>query len=138
MPGLIGQNLDVLASLDSGVAVVAGATANGTSKDIGVNTAVQAAVVAMQFSITNAGSTDGFDLDVIVVFSDDNSNWPDAGEGLFLTNFFSAVAGDDLALSAIKTFVPKLRYFRIYYVNNNGTDNLSVSAEEATHLQRFS
>lgn len=138
MPGNIGQLLDTLASLDSALAVTAGATANGTSKGLGVNTSPQSVVVAMQFAITNAGSTDGFDLDVVIQFSDDDTNWPDAGEGLFLTNFFSAVAGDDIALSAIKTFVPKLRYFRAQYTNNNGTDNLTVSSEEATHLMQFS
>ena len=138
MPGNIGQLLDTLTALDSALAVNAGATANGTSKDLGVNTSPQSVVVAMQFVITNAGSTDGFDLDVVIQFSDDDTNWPDAGEGLFLTNFFSAVAGDDIALSAIKTFVPKLRYFRATYTNNNGTDNLTVSSEEATHLMQFS
>ena len=133
----IGQNLDTLASLDSGQAVVAGNVAAGASKDIGAPASPQPTEVAAQFSITNAGSTDGYDLEVLVQFSDDDSNWPDAGEGLPLASFFSAGAGDDLTRSPIFVFKPRLRYFRFYYINANGTDDLSVSSEEATHITQY-
>ena len=145
MPGNIGQDMDSLAALDTALAVASGTTVNGSSKDIGANTSPQATTVAMQFSITNAGSTDGYDLDVYIQFSDDNTNWPDAisdsdatTEGLLLANFFSSTAGADLGLSGIKTFVPKLRYFRAVYLNNNGTDAVTVNSEEATHDIQYS
>jgi len=129
-----GQYLESLTSLDSALSVTAGNRANGSSKDIGANTSPQSLRVDAQFAITNAGSTDGYDLEVIVQFSDDDSNWPADGEGAPIASFYDSNAGADLAASGIFSFTPLLRYFRFQYLNNNGTDNLSVDSEVATQV----
>lgn len=131
--GDIGLNLGTLAALDTSVSVGAGATVSGSSKDLGTATP-QSLVEAAQFAITNAGTTDGYDLDILVQFSDDNTTWPDTGFGLPLRNYRSTTAGADLTRSDILTFAPRLRYYRFQYTNNNATDTLSVSSETASHL----
>ena len=145
MGSVLPLNMDTLAALDAATSVTKGATVNGTGKDIGNDTIPQQMLIAAQFAITNAGTTDGYDVDVTVQFSDDNTTWPDSvgsskatTQGLSLCNMYSATAAADLALSAIYTFVPELRYFRFVFKNNNGTDAVSVTSEVALHRQRYS
>ena len=130
--GNIGFAYDTLASLDSSLTVNAGATTAGSSRDLGTSNPTPA-LIAAQFSITNSGSTDGYDLDIRVQFSDDDTNWPDSGHGLPIDNLFHATAGQDLTRSRVYSFTPLLRYFRFEYTNNNSTDNLSVGSETAEH-----
>ena len=138
MAGDIGQKLGTLAALDSSLSVAAATNnVNGTYKDVGANTSPQPTVVGVQFAITNAGSTDGYDLDVRVQFSDDNTTWPDAGEGQSLGNFYSSTAGADMTRSRIITLVPLLRYFRFQYDNNNATDAVTVDSVVALHYDQY-
>ncbi len=134
----IGQNLGSLAALDTALAVTAGGGwTSGSSRNIGASSSPQAMLSAAQFSITNSGSTDGYDLDVNVQFSDDGSAWPDDGDGQPVTNFYDAAAGADKTRSRIFEFPIALQYFRFQFRNNNATDNLSVSSETAEHLDQY-
>lgn len=120
-------------TLDNALAVNAATNnVNGSSADIGVNTSPQATVIRSQLTITNAAANDGYDLDVRVQFSPDNTNWPDAGFGHPLGNWYSAVLGADLTRSEYIEFVPMDRYFRFQYDNNNPTDNLAVTMKTKT------
>ncbi len=134
----VGQNLGALAALDTALTVTAGgAWTSGTSRNIGASSSPQAGISVAQFSITNAGSTDGYDLDVHVQFSDDGSAWPDDGDGQPVTNFNDTTAGADKTRSRIFKFPIDLQYFRFQYRNNNATDNLSVSSETAEHKDQY-
>ena len=126
-----------LAAVDSGVTVNAGgAWTSGTSFDCKHGTDdLLAEYVAAQFALTNAGSTDGQDFEAIVQFSDDNSNWPDDGEGHPIFAFADSTAGKDLTRSKLCEFAPALRYARFQFANNNSTDNVSVSSEVAKFYQ---
>lgn len=84
---------------------------------------------AAQFHITNAATTDGYDLDVRVKYSHDGILWSEAGQGDDLANYYSAVAGDDLLWSAPITFIPLQPYMVFEYDNNNGTDDVTVRSQ---------
>lgn len=131
-----GQLLNSFSSLDSSLSVSAGGTANGASKDIGANTSPQAVSVEAEFSLTQSGTNDEADLQVIVQFSDDDSNWPDDGEGDPIFTWQAESVGDDLTRSNAVSFRPKAQYFRFQYTNNNGTDSFDVdSAVGLTTIQ---
>lgn len=131
-----GQKLGVLTSLDSGVSVSAGSSANGTGKDIGASSSPQPVKVSVQFSLTQAGNNDAADLQVLLQESDDNTNWPDDGEGFPIFSWQAGSVGEDLTRSAVIPFVPSLRYFRFHYINGNATDSFTVSAEVAVHTEQ--
>ena len=126
-----------LAAVDTTLAVAAGGTwVDGSSFDCKHGTDdLLAAYVAAQFKSTNAGSTNGQDLEVIVQFSDDNTNWPDDGQGHPIYAYADSTAGADLTLSRLCEFAPSLRYARFQYRNNNATDAVSVSSEVAKFYQ---
>lgn len=128
-----GQKIDAsLTTIDNGITLTANtANQNGSSHDLGANTDPQAVVVRVQFTIENqeGSPTDGYDCDIRVQNSPDNSNWPDAGHGQALGNFTDTTAGADLTRSQFLEFVPKCRYFRFQYDNNNGTDDLVVTSK---------
>lgn len=131
-----GQKLNSYTSLDSALSVSAGSTANGTAKDIGANTSPQAVSVECEFALTQTGTTNSADLEVKVQFSDDNSTWPDTGEGDPIFTWKAGSVGADLTRSNAVSFRPKARYFRFQYKNNNGTDSFTVdSAVGLTTLQ---
>jgi len=133
----IGKNLGSLASVDSSLSIATGsAWVNGASVDHaepgGAGTP-DADTAIDQFGVTNAASTDGYDLDVIRQWSDDNSTWPDDGEGDVVTNFSNSTGGADLTRSDIMEFAIKARYSRCQYANNNGTDAVTVNRESGDH-----
>ncbi len=127
--GVMGQRVSTLASVDSGMVVTATiSNRNGTSHNWGPNEEPLPKTCVVQIGITNLASSDGYDLDVRVQFSEDDTKWPDAGEGQSLGNFFSAVAGDDLTRSRMLVVPVLARYQRLQYDNNNSSDNVTVSA----------
>lgn len=132
--GDIGQKLDTLSSVDSSLTVSAGGTNQGSSEDLGANTSPQAVRVAAQFALTQSGTNDKADLTVRVQFSDDGTDWPDAGEGQMIYSWSAESAGDDLTRSGLVSFVPQARYFRFEYDNGNSTDSFDMDAETAEHL----
>jgi len=135
--GDAGYKLAALEVLDSGTVVSAGGTAWASSPSFGLgdNSSPQAVAADGQIGISNAGSTDGYDLEVRVQWSDNDTNWPDDGEGKIVGVWYSAVAGGDLTRSALRSLGrPKAAYGRLQYLNRNGTDNLTVTAEIAKHL----
>lgn len=129
MAGVMGQRVSTLANVDSGMVVTATKTnRSGSTHDWGTNDQPLPKTCVVQIGITNTGSSDGYDLDVRAQFSEDDSKWPDAGEGQSLGNFYSAVAGDDLTRSRMLTVPVLARYQRLQYDNNNASDNLVVSS----------
>jgi len=131
-----GQLLNSLASLDSSLTVSAGSVANGTSKDLGANINPQALRVAVQFSLTQTATNDAADVEAIVQFSDDNSTWPDSGDGDPIWAWLAASAGADKTRTQILGFVPRARYYRFQYTNNNPSDSFDVNSETSHSLNQ--
>ena len=130
-----GYKLGASTSIDSSSSVSAGGTLAGSSFDLGASTSPQAVRTVAQFAITNSGTTDGYDLEVKVQWSEDNSTWPDSGEGTIVMVRTSTTAGADITWTQwIELPEPKARYARFFYTNNNGTDSLSVSSKVAQHI----
>lgn len=133
MPVEYGQKIDAaLTTVDNAIALAAATNnINGSSFDIGANTDPQSVVVRVQFTIENqiGVPTDGYDVDIRVQASPDNTNWPDAGRGQPMGNFADPTVGGDLSLSEFLEFVPKSRYNRFQYDNNNGTDALVATTK---------
>jgi len=130
MPTTYGQDLSTaLSGLDSALTVTAGTTQVGSSADLG--TVPQPHAVAAQFALTQSGTNDQADLTVKVQFSDDNSAWPDEGEGMVIFGWKADSAGGDLGASNILRFIPNARYFRFVFENGNGTDDFDVDSEYA-------
>ncbi len=111
---------------------------NGSSFDIGANTNPQAVVLRAQLTLVNpeGAPADGYNLDIRVQSSRDDVNWPDAGMGQPLGNFYSAVVGAGIALSQYIELVPKDRYNRFQYDNNNPVDDSNVSMNVKTVLMQ--
>ena len=130
-----GYKLGTLAAVDTSLAVAAGGSwVSGSSFDLGAATSPQAFLLGAQFGITNTGSTDGYDLDVIIQWSDDDTNWPDDGEGELVAHYEDSTAGADLTRSTIEEMpTPQARYGRFQYANNNTTDAVTVNSEVAQH-----
>jgi len=131
-----GYKLGTLTAVDSSLSIPAGgAPTTGSTIDLGAVTSPQSVGLSAQIAITNVGSTDGYDLEVYVQWSDDNTNWPDSSEGEFVMLFSNSTAGADLTLSnLIRLPTPQARYCRLLYINNNATDAVTVSSEVAQHL----
>ena len=88
-------------------------------------------------ALTNAGSTNGYDLDVIRQWSIDNSTWPASGSGDVMTNFKSTTAGADLSRSGAYPFLIRARYSRLQYRNNNVTDAVTVTRKTLLHTGAY-
>lgn len=128
-----GFQLGALASVDSSLSCAAGSSTNGSSFDLGANTSPQAVRNVAQWAITG-GATDGYDLEIIVQWSDDDTNWPATGEGSIVLVRTNTTGGSSLSLSEIMELPqPKARYGRFQYKNNNATDAVTVSSEVAQH-----
>ncbi len=129
--GVQGQRVSTLATVDSGkVVTAANSNKSGLIHDWGVNAEPLPKTCVVRLGITNPGSTDGYDLNVRAKFAGATgaANWASAGEGQSLGNFYSAVAGADLARTRLLVVPVLNRYMRLEYDNNNGSDNLTVSA----------
>ena len=128
-----GYKLGAAVAVDSSLSCAAAATTNGSSFDLGDNTTPQAVRNVAQFSVTG-GATDGYDIEVAVQWSDDNTNWPDAGEGIPIFIRTNTTGGSDITLSEwIELPEPKARYGRFTYKNSNATDAVTVGSEVAQH-----
>jgi len=121
-----------LSAVDTSLSVSAdGSWHSGTSFDCKHGTDdILATYIAAQFSITG-GATDGIDLEVIVQFSDDNSNWPKDGEGHPIFAYVDTGASASLSGSRVCEITPLLRYARFQYLNNNSSDSVTVDSEVA-------
>ena len=132
-----GRQLAGLTVLDSLLAVASGgAWVAGTSRDLGAATP-QADQIVIQIAITNAGSTDGYSLEVAIQWSENGTTWPDlgTGEGQIIATFSNTSAGADLTRSnPVSAGPPLLRHYRLIFKNNNGTDNVTVDSWRAEHL----
>lgn len=136
--GEAGSKLGALVAVDTALAVPAGgAWTAGASFDLGDPTiVVQALRLGVQLAITNAGTTNGYDLSVKIQWSPSGSTWPNLakGEGALVAYHKSTVAGDDLDRSRLWAISrPQARYGRLIYSNANATDAVSVSSWVAQH-----
>jgi hypothetical protein len=103
---------------------------SGTSYDVGANTNPQAVVLRGYINVVNPNGipADGYDIDIRVQFSPDNANWPDAGLGHPLGNWYSAVVGAGITRSQHIEIPVKDRYARLQIDNNNPVDNLTFNS----------
>ena len=87
--------------------------------------------VAATFTIqNNEGSpTEGIDLEVLVQFSADDTDWPDDGQGHPIFAHVDSDVGISLGQSRTCVFEVPLRYFRFLYRNNNSSDGLKVTSK---------
>lgn len=128
-----GYLLGAPTAVDSSLSCTAGGYTNGSSFDLGANTSPQAVRNVVQFSVTG-GATDGYDLQAIVQWSDDNATWPDNGEGSIVLVRTNTTGGSSITKTEwIELPEPKARYGRIQYQNNNATDAITVSSSVAQH-----
>lgn len=127
----IGPKLTAKTQRDNALAVAAGgAWVAGTSWDLQADaiTGTLYGRTHVEWSITNNGSTDGYDLDTYLQWSADNTTWPALGEGTPLPDKYSTTPGDDLSLSGRVPVGTEARYARLTWRNNNATDGLTVSS----------
>lgn len=129
-----GRRLEALSTLDETLTVPASSAVNGTTKYLEKNQFP--ASVALQFGISQSGTTDQADVDVSIQWSEDGINWPDDDQTAPVFSWVAANAGDDLTRSKIQPIVPLARYFRLIYTNNNGTDSFTVNSSTANHFER--
>jgi len=127
-----GYQLNSPAAVDSSLVTSASATTNGSSFDLGVNTSPQAVRNVAQFTFTG-GATNGYDMEVRVQWSDDNTTWPSSGEGDIVLVRTDSTASASLTSQWVELPAPKARYARFQYKNNNATDAVTVSSEVAQH-----
>jgi len=122
-----------MGTVDNQKVVSAGGTwSAGNSTDCRDTTSGYAPLYAVAtFKIeNNEGSpTEGIDLEVLVQFSDDNTNWPDDGQGHPIFAHVDSDTGSSLTLSRHCEFAVPQRYCRFLYRNNNSSDDLKVTAE---------
>ena len=131
-----GYKLGASASVDASASVSAGGVLAGSSFDLGVNTSPQAVRNVVQFGVSNSSGVpvDGFDVEVKIQWSEDNTNWPDAGKGSVLISFVDSTVGASMTRSEwLELPEPKARYGRFYYTNNNTTDAVTVNSAVAQH-----
>ena len=122
-----GQKMAASQVIDNGITLTANTdNQHGSTLDLGASTDPQSVVVRLQVTIENQVGvpTDGYDVDIRIQSSEDDTNWPDDGHGQPMGNFADPAAGADLTRSEWLEFVPKCRYVRCELDNNNGADDL--------------
>jgi len=124
------QITDAWETVDTALNLPQASTNNpGSSFDLGAATAPQDVVMRAQLTLDNpeGAPADGYNLDIRVQSSRDDVNWPDAGMGQPLGNFYDAAVGAEIVRSQLIEFVPKDRYNRFEYDNNNPVDDSDVT-----------
>ena len=112
-----------------GVSVSAGnsSPAVGNAYDIGGNGSPQVTQLNYKFAVTDA-SSNNWNLEVYVRFSDDGSNWPDADQQT-LVGVLSQDNGNNIGESKYFPVRPWGRYARLDFFETLGNDSLTVESE---------
>jgi len=120
-----------LSALDTSLSVPAGGTwTSGNGVDLLDATANLLGELEVQISVTG-GATDGYDIEVIAQYSEDNTNWPDDGDpdAIVYSKADSAGGASITRSPTVPIGTPTARYARLQYKNNNATDAVTVTSK---------